>query len=135
MHASFLEKSSGKSGGFFCCDCLIVVVIYQITRGRGPQAGEERSASSIKVKCFNQYTNENVYGLFSWHEESGRLCEVAHDSAYAAGICEAMRDIAEEKRQFLLLQRKWGSGVVKQGRSSKRVFDFNPKICAPVRGV
>ena len=53
----------------------------------------------------------------------------------AVGAREAMRDIAEEKRQFLLLQRKWGSGVVKQDRTSKRGFDSNPKICAPVRGV
>ena len=43
---------------------------------------------SIKVKCFNQYTNENVCKRFEWHEESGRLCEVAHGSAYAAGICD-----------------------------------------------
>lgn len=39
--------------------------------GRGPQAGEE-----------------NVCKRFDWHEESGRLCEVASDSAYAAGTCE-----------------------------------------------
>ena len=43
---------------------------------------------TIKVKCFNQYTNENVCKHFEWHEESGRLCEVAKDSAYAAGTCD-----------------------------------------------
>nr|DAI14924.1 MAG TPA: hypothetical protein [Caudoviricetes sp.] len=43
---------------------------------------------TIRVKCFNPYTNENVYKHFDWHEDSGRLCEVASDSAYAAGICE-----------------------------------------------
>ena len=41
---------------------------------------------TIKVKCFNQYTNENVCKHFEWHEERGRLCEVAKDSVYAAGI-------------------------------------------------
>lgn len=63
----------------------------------------------------------------AWYANAG--------SKGAVGGCAAMRDIAEEKRQFLLLQKKWGSGVVKQDRSSKREFDFNPKICAPVRGV
>lgn len=43
---------------------------------------------TIKVKCFNQHTNENVYKNFEWHYESGRLYEVASDSAYSAGICE-----------------------------------------------
>lgn len=43
---------------------------------------------TIKVKCFNQHTNENVCKHFEWHEESGRLCEVASGSAYAAGICD-----------------------------------------------
>lgn len=46
----------------------------------------------IRVKCFNQHTNENVCKCFDWHEESGRLCEVASDSAYAAGICEVEDD-------------------------------------------
>ena len=40
---------------------------------------------TIKLKCFNPYTNEDVDKLFNWHEESGRLCEVAKDSVFAAG--------------------------------------------------
>ena len=43
---------------------------------------------TIKVRCFNQYTNENVCKHFEWHEESGRLCEVAKDSVYAAGMTQ-----------------------------------------------
>lgn len=39
---------------------------------------------TIKVKCFNQYTNENVCKRFEWHEESGRLCEVSKDSVGGA---------------------------------------------------
>lgn len=54
---------------------------------------------SIKVKCFNPYTDRDVDKLFSWHEESGRPCEVVRDSAYPAGICdtveEAMRRAVE----------------------------------------
>ena len=41
---------------------------------------------SIKVKCFNQYTNENVYKSFEWHEESGRLYEVASVACYLVGL-------------------------------------------------
>lgn len=47
---------------------------------------------SIKVKCFNQYTDRDVDKLFDWHEESGRLCEVAKDSVYAAGTCDTFED-------------------------------------------
>lgn len=46
----------------------------------------------IKVKCFNQYANKDVDRLFSWHKESGRLCEVTKGSAYAAGICNTVED-------------------------------------------
>ena len=47
---------------------------------------------TIKFKCFNPYNNENVCKLFSWNEESGRLCEVAKDSGYAAGTCDTFED-------------------------------------------
>ena len=63
----------------------------------------------------------------AWYANAG--------SKGAVGGCAVTRDMQEEKREFLLLQRKWGSGVVMQDRSSKRGFDFNPKICSPVRGV
>ena len=60
--------------------------------GRGPHVGEEKAMFTIKVKCFNQYTNENVCKHFELHEESGRLCEVAHNSAYQAGTCDTFED-------------------------------------------
>lgn len=47
---------------------------------------------SIKVKCFNPYTDRDVDKLFDWHEESGRLCEVVRDSAYPAGICDTVNE-------------------------------------------
>ena len=55
---------------------------------------------SIKVKCFNQYTDRDVDKLFNWHEESGRLCEVASDSAYAAGICDTVGEACTERSSF-----------------------------------
>lgn len=50
------------------------------------------SMLTINVKCFNQYTNENVCKHFEWHEASGRLFEVAKDSVYAAGTCDTFED-------------------------------------------
>ena len=47
---------------------------------------------SIKIKCFNPYTNKDVDKLFDWHEESGRLCEVVRDSVYPAGICDTVNE-------------------------------------------
>lgn len=64
---------------------------------------------NIMVKCFNPYTNENVYKHFDWHEESGRLCEVASYSAYAAGICEVK---GEAIRRAVDLCKKHGLNVL-----------------------
>lgn len=50
----------------------------------------------IKVKCSNPYTNEDVDKLFSWHEESGRLCEVTEDSVYSAGTSETLFDAGDD---------------------------------------
>ena len=95
-----------------------------------------------KVRYDEELPLKEGYDLFPQHLQryggvlrvnSARYANVG--SKGAVGAREAMKDIAEEKRQFLLLQRKWGSGVVKQDRTSKRGFDSNPKICAPVRGV
>lgn len=63
----------------------------------------------IRVKCFNQQTNENVCKFFEWHEESGRLCEVTSDSAYAAGTCEVE---GEAIRRAVDLCEKHGLNVL-----------------------
>jgi len=51
------------------------------------------------------------------------------------GGCGTYKNIKEEQRQFLLLQKKWGVSVLKQDKSSKRSFDFNPILKVPLRGV
>jgi len=51
------------------------------------------------------------------------------------GGCSAYRNMKEEKRQFDLLEDKWGSDVVRLDRSSKKKFDYNPIIKVPFRGV
>lgn len=42
------------------------------------------------------------------------------------GGCATYRNVKEEKKQFEMLQRKWGSEIIREDRSSKRGFDFNP---------
>ncbi len=55
------------------------------------------------------------------------------------GGCAAYRNMEAEREQFALLQKKWGSQIVrydKQKRSAKRVeFDFNPVLKIPIGGV
>lgn len=51
------------------------------------------------------------------------------------GGCSLIRNLEEEKRQFNLLQKKWGNKIVKQDLKSKRSFDFNPIIKTPLKGV
>ena len=51
------------------------------------------------------------------------------------GGCSTYRNMEEEMRQFKLLEKKWGSKVVKRDTRSKRSFDTNPKLYVPLRGV
>lgn len=53
----------------------------------------------------------------------------------AKGGCASMRSTSEESRQLGMLERKWGSKVVGTDRTSKKGFDFNPKLNPPLRGV
>lgn len=61
----------------------------------------------------------------------------------AGGVAD-YRSLDEEKRQLALLQKKWGSKIVREdklgsgkGRKSNknRAFDFNPKLSVPIRGI
>lgn len=58
-----------------------------------------------------------------------------------AGGCSMQRNMIQEKRQFELLQKKWGNGIVKRdtsnkGRSKKvKSFDYNPIIKVPIKGI
>lgn len=63
----------------------------------------------------------------AWYENGG--------SSGKRGGCAAQRSIAEERREFEGLARKWGSSVVRADRNSKRGFDFNPIIKVPIEGV
>lgn len=51
------------------------------------------------------------------------------------GGCSINRNSNEEKKQFELLQKKWGKDIVRYDKSSKKGFDFNPIIKTPLKGV
>lgn len=51
------------------------------------------------------------------------------------GGCATYRTNDREKEQFALLQRKWGTRIVKTDKQSKREFDFNPILFIPIRGL
>ena len=57
------------------------------------------------------------------------------------GGCAAMRNRKREKEQFDMLQKKWGSDIVREDRTNKgrtkkvKVFDYNPIIRVPISGV
>lgn len=60
------------------------------------------------------------------------------------GGCAAQRNMEKEKEQLFLLQKKWGSNIVRIDatnrshnlkRSKKNYFDFNPIIKVPIKGV
>ena len=55
------------------------------------------------------------------------------------GGCADMRTMAREKEQLALLQKKWGSKIIKidttQRGKKKKNFDFNPIIKTPIKGI
>lgn len=51
------------------------------------------------------------------------------------GGCATYRNLQKEVEQFDLLQKKWGSKIIKKDNSSKRKFDFNPILKIPLKGV
>ncbi len=51
------------------------------------------------------------------------------------GGCADYRTIQKEKEQFDLLQKKWGSKIVKRDNGSKTNYDINPIIKVPINGV
>ena len=52
-----------------------------------------------------------------------------------AGGCATLRNYKTEKEQFELLQKKWGKDIVRQDKTSKKEFDYNPIIKVPISGV
>ena len=52
-----------------------------------------------------------------------------------------MRNRKREQEQFELLQKKWGSNIVREDKSNKgqtkkvKVFDYNPIIKVPIKGI
>ena len=50
------------------------------------------------------------------------------------GGCADYRTMEREKDQFDLLQKKWGSNIVRKDKLSKGV-DINPIVKIPIRGV
>ena len=55
--------------------------------------------------------------------------------AEQTGGCAQHRNTEEERRQFELLQRKWGANIFIKDKKSRREFDFNPIMKTPMRGV
>lgn len=51
------------------------------------------------------------------------------------GGCADYRTIDREKEQLRLLQKKWGSKIVREDKASKQSYDINPVIKVPIGGV
>lgn len=58
-----------------------------------------------------------------------------------AGGCATYRNMLRERQQFELLQKKWGSEIVRQDATNKghtkkkKGFDYNPIIKIPIKGI
>lgn len=58
-----------------------------------------------------------------------------------SGGCATYRSLMREKEQFELLQKKWGSEIVREDKSNKgrtekqKRFDYNPILKIPIAGI
>jgi len=50
------------------------------------------------------------------------------------GGCATYRNLEEEKRQFFMLQKKWGRDIIRIDKKSRRSFDYNPIMRVPFYG-
>ena len=51
------------------------------------------------------------------------------------GGCATYRNLENERAQFELLQKKWGSDIIQYDRKSKKNFDYNPILKIPIKGI
>lgn len=51
------------------------------------------------------------------------------------GGCADYRTLEREKEQLRLLQKKWGSRIVREDRQSAKSYDINPIIKVPIKGI
>lgn len=79
------------------------------------------------------------------HRVALRLNKFFYDvkQAKQKGGCATYRNLEREKTQVEMLQKKWGSKIVKWDDSDrshkmtkkKKHIDFNPVICPPIKGI
>lgn len=85
----------------------------------------------LAIQHLNKY--RGILRLNGYHY----LCEQSTNK----GGCAAMRNRKREQEQFELLQKKWGSNIVREDKSNKgktkkvKVFDYNPIIKVPIKGI
>lgn len=86
----------------------------------------------IAIQHLNRY--RGVLRLNSWHY----VCKQSKQ----AGGCASYRTEEREREQFNLLQKKWGTEIIRQDYSNKGKtnkekgrLDYNPIIKVPIKGV
>lgn len=84
----------------------------------------------LAIQHLNKY--RGILRLNGYHY----ICEQSTNK----GGCAAMRNRQREKEQFELLQKKWGSDIVREDKGNRqktkkiKLFDYNPIIKVPIKG-
>lgn len=85
----------------------------------------------LAIQHLNEY--RGILRLNGYHY----ICEQSTNK----GGCASIRNRQREKEQFDLLQRKWGSEIVREDTSNKgktkkvKKFDYNPIVKVPIKGI
>lgn len=97
------------------------------------KGNECRYDEELSLRDDYDFTLQNIFK----YRGCLRMNMVTYDAKQSEqeGGCAGYRNVEEEKRQFYLLQKKWGSSVVRRDMKSKREFDYNPILKIPLKGV
>ena len=84
----------------------------------------------MTLQVLNKYRRNLRLNMYHY------VCE----QATIVGGCADYRNLEREKEQNILLQKKWGSKIIKEDKSQKkdsrkRSYDFNPILKVPIKGV
>ena len=85
----------------------------------------------LAIQHLNEY--RGILRLNGYHY----ICEQSTNK----GGCASIRNRQREKEQFDLLQKKWGSEIVREDTSNKgktkkvKKFDYNPIVKVPIKGI
>lgn len=107
----------------------------------GPFCGHRKNPFRYDEKIYLKEDYDMSLQVLNKYRKTLRLNMYHYvcDQATLKGGCADARSVAREMEHILMLQKKWGTDIVKFDTSNKskknKTFDINPIIKVPIKGV